>query len=529
MPQNQPNSPNSAYEKLKKRFAKRIDLGNAAAILSKDMQVFMPKGSGDDRTRQMIALAETVHELIKDPEVGQWLNEAEKNSGGLSKEDRRNLNLMRREWVHAASLPEDLVAEHSRLYSEGQRLHTELRASGDWSKVKHWYQHSFDVMRSIGQAKKDRLGAASAYEALLDGFSPSLSEATVAHEFAALEKALPGLIREALEQQAKKPEPKYPEGPFPRDQQEELCRRLTKAIGFDLNKGRIDMVDAHPSQGGSASDVRFITNCDEKDFLKAVFATVHEGGHGLYEQNTPLAWRYQPAGRTMGMSLHETQSRIIEVQACHTSEFFQYLEREARDVFKRPDDPALSAENLELLVNRAKPSFIRVYADELTYPAHVIMRYKLEKALVEETLSVDDLPQAWNDGMKNLLGITPPDNAQGCMQDVHWPTGYVGYFPAYTMGDMGASQFFDAACKTRPEIRREIAKGNFTPLKEWLGENVHGKGSLLTTDELFAAATGEPLNAKYYLNHLSTRYLGRPWAENGAKKNAAPERKHGIN
>ena len=283
-------------------------------------------------------------------------------------------------------------------------------------------------------------------------------------------------------------------------------------MGFDFDRGRMDAIDAHPSCGGSASDVRFTTDCsDETSFLSAVYSTIHEGGHGLYEQDTPLEYRYQPVGKTMGMAVHESQSGVMERNAAHTPEFFQFLEKQAREVFNRPNDPALSAKNLELLAKQVKPSFIRIEADELTYPAHVILRYKLEKALIEGTLSVDGLPKAWNDGMQSLLGITPPDNAHGCMQDTHWPSGYIGYFPAYALGNMIAAQLFDAACKAHPEIPAELGKGNFKPLKQWLSDNVHSKGSMLTTDELMTAATGEKLNSKYYLDHLSKRYLGRSY------------------
>jgi carboxypeptidase Taq len=516
------DTPKSAYDKLKERFEKIINIENAGAILAKDAEVFMPKNSSDDRTRQMMALAEVAHELMKAPEVAQWLDAAEKDKNALSPEDLRNLFLMRREWVNRVAIPDELVSEIARLEIEGEKLHTELRKTGDWAKIRDWYAHSFDVMRAVGLAKKDKLGSASVYEALMDGFSPSLSEATVKREFDALEKMLPALISAAAKQQALKPEPIPLTGPFPRAQQEELCRRLVTALGFDFTRGRLDMIEGHPSCGGSASDIRFTTDCDEAYFLEAVFSTVHEGGHALYDQGTPEKWRYQPAGKAMGMALHESQSRIIEIQACHTREFFQYLEKQAREIFKRPDDPALSAENLERIINKTEPSFIRIYADELTYPAHIILRYKLEKALIEGTLAIDDLPQAWNDGMTKLLGITPPDASQGCMQDVHWPDGLIGYFPAYTLGDMGAAQFFAAACRAKPEIKSELANGNFTPLREWLRDNVHSKGSLLTTDELFTAATGEPLNAKYYLDHLSERYLGKPRADTLLKKPDGP-------
>ena len=463
--------------------------------------------------------------MIKDPQVEKWLDAAEKDKRNLPKTDQRNLVLMRRAWVSQAGLSDELATELARIGSEGQKLHTELRKTGDWSKMKDWYKHSLDTLRTVGEIRKEKLGAASVYEALFNSFSPDLAEATVAHEFAALEKALPGLIREAVDRQGKGPQPLPLKGPFPPEQQAELSRRLTEAMGFDFTRGKMFAIDAHPSTGGSASDVRFTTDTsDEESFLSAVYSTVHEAGHALYEQNTPLAHRYQPVGGSMGMAVHESQSGIMERNAAHEPEFFQFLEKQAREVFNRPDDPALSAENLQLLANRVNPSFIRIEADELTYPAHILLRTKLEKALIEGTLSVDDLPQAWNDGMKSLLGITPPDNAKGCMQDVHWPTGAVGYFPAYALGNMIAAQLYAAAVKAHPEIPKELATGNFTPLRLWLKDNIHSKGSMLTTDELMVAATGEKLNAKYYLDHLSRRYAGKPYAPSAAANtNAQPK------
>ncbi len=505
-------TPKTAYEKLQERFAKIIDVNNAAAILSKEAEVSMPKNSADDRTRQIMALADVTHSLIKDPQVEQWLDEAERDSTKLSAIDRRNLTLMRRSWVSEAALPDDLATEIARIGTEGEKLHTELRKTGDWSKMKDWYAHSFDVMRTVGQLRKEELGSASVYEALLNSFSPDIADATVAREFTAMEKVLPGMIREAVELQEKSPKPIPLTGTFPQAQQAELSRRLAEHMGYDFTRGRMDAIDAHPSTGGSASDVRFTTDCsDETSFLSSVCSTVHECGHALYEQDTPLEYRYQPVGASMGMAVHESQSGIMERNAAHTPEFFQFLEKQAREVFNRPDDPALSAKNLELLAKKVDPSFIRIEADELTYPAHILLRYKLEKALIEGTLSIDDLPQAWNDGMKTLLGITPPTAAQGCMQDTHWPIGAIGYFPAYALGNMIAAQLFDAACKAHPEIPAELGKGNFKPLKQWLSDNVHSKGSMLTTDELMTAATGEKLNSKYYLDHLSKRYLGRSY------------------
>ncbi|MBS0186304.1 MAG: carboxypeptidase M32 [Proteobacteria bacterium] len=514
-PSNTNNSSKNAYENLKKRFAELSHLEGASGILSKDAETAMASGSAEDRSLQLQTLATIRHRLLTDPDVLKWLTEAESEASSLSSEDQRNLFLMKREWTEATLLSPALARELARLASEGSEKHTHHKSSGAWPKMRDWYEHAFNTLREVAKAKMNHTPGMfnSPYEALLDTFNPGLKEETVTREFAKLEKALPFLIREAQKKQLQKPSPLPLEGPFPFDQVKELCLQLLKAIGFDFERGRFDLCKHHPSCNGTADDMRITAQYHENDFLQTVYAALHEGGHALYEQNRPKGWRYQPAGNHLGMALHETESRIIEIQACHTPEFFQFLEKEARNIFKRPEDPAFCAQNLELLINRVEPSFIRIEADELTYPAHVILRQKLEKALIEETLHIDDLPKAWNEGMQTFLGITPPNHAQGCMQDVHWPSGAIGYFPAYTApgGDAGAAQLFAAACRARPELRAELAKGNFKPLREWLCENVYCKGSLLTLEDLFISATGEPPNAHYYLNHLSERYLGKPW------------------
>ncbi|HQS84821.1 MAG: hypothetical protein B7Y25_08120 [Alphaproteobacteria bacterium 16-39-46] len=505
----------TAYEHLKKRFAELSHLEGAAGILSKDAETAMAPGSAEDRSLQLQTLATIRHRFITDPNVQQWLREAEAHSSTLPIEDQRNLSLMKREWSESNTLSPELARELARLASEGSELHTKYKPSGDWSKMRDWYAHAFNTLRGVARAKMASSPGvfASPYEALLDSFNPELKEETVVHAFATLEKALPALIQEAQKKQEQEPAPLPLQGPFPFDQVKELCDVLLKAIGFDFDRGRFDLCRHHPSCGGTADDTRITAQYHENDFLQAIYAALHEGGHALYEQSLPKAWRYQPAGYHLGMSIHESESRIIEVQACHTPEFFQFLEKQARKIFHRPDDSALSAQNLERLMNRVEPDFIRIEADEMTYPAHVILRQKLEKALLEETLQIDDLPKAWNEGMQTLLGITPPNHAQGCMQDMHWPSGAIGYFPAYTApgGDSGAAQLFAAACKAKPEIRDELTNGNFKPLREWLCANVYSKGALLTPDELFISATGELPNARYYLNHLSQRYLGKPW------------------
>jgi carboxypeptidase Taq len=505
-------TPQQAYENLKDRFAKMSKLGEAASLLHKDAETAMPSGGGEARVEQITALHTAAYDYISDPKTGEWLDRAEADLPKFPPEDARNIALMRRRWTHETALPPDLAKKYAEVGARGELLHTQHYKSGDWSKMKDWYKHSFDTAREVGEAKKSKLGVASAYEALVDSYSPGITVALIEREFKNLDTHLRPMIQEALELQKKAPAPVALSGTFAPAEQMMLNTATAKAIGFDFTRGRLDGIKGHPSSGGGSDDNRITTRCEPDTFLPSLFASAHEVGHALYEQNLPRALRYQPVGESLGMAIHESQSMIMELQACMTPEFFGWLSAQSQKTFGRNGDPSLSADNLRRLVCRVEPSFIRVDADEMTYPMHVILRFELEKAIIEGRLDVKDLPQAWNDGMKKKLGIVPAGNEKGCMQDVHWPIGSQGYFPAYTLGGMGAAQFFAAANKARPDIKSEIARGNFTPLREWLRDNVHGKGSTVPADRLFIDATGEKLNARYYLDHLSTRYLGRPWS-----------------
>ena len=281
--------------------------------------------------------------------------------------------------------------------------------------------------------------------------------------------------------------------------------RLMTRLGFDFDHGRLD-ISLHPFCGGTPDDVRITTRYDESDFRGALMGVLHETGHAMYERGLPAGWRRQPVGEARGMAVHESQSLLVEMQACRSREFTEFLAPVLREVFGR-SGPEWEAENLYRLNTRVKRSFIRVDADEVTYPAHVILRYRLERALIDGSLVLKDLPGAWNDGMRTLLGIVPPDDRLGCLQDIHWYDGAFGYFPTYTLGAMLAAQLFDAAKRADPTILPGIAGGDFAPLFAWLRAHVHGKGSLLSAAELVMQATGRPLDARIYERHLETRYL----------------------
>jgi carboxypeptidase Taq len=253
-------------------------------------------------------------------------------------------------------------------------------------------------------------------------------------------------------------------------------------------------------------DVRLTTRWDETDFAKGLMGVMHETGHAMYERGLPLKWRNQPVGYARGMSVHESQSLLVEMQAARSDAFLAYLAPKAAAAFGK-SGPAWTAENFARVYRRVKRGLIRVDADEATYPAHVILRYRLERAMIEGQLKLAELPGAWNELMRKLVGTVPPDDRDGCLQDIHWPGGAWGYFPTYTLGAMTAAQLFDAAKRADSTILPSIAKGDFAPLMAWLRPNVHERASLLDTDGLLLAATGKTLDAGIFKAHLKARYL----------------------
>ena len=495
----------TAYRDLEARFARLNALREAGAVLHWDSAVMMPDGGADARGEQLAALDVTTHGLLTDPAVGDRLDRAESEAGALDVWQAANLREMRREWRHATAVPPDLVEAMTRAARQCEMVWREARPASDFARVRPYLQEVLDRTREQADAKAAALGL-SPYDALLDPFEPGGRSDRIEAVFDGLAAFLPDFLDDVLRVQAAAPAPIQPEGPFPRDTQVALARRLMGDVGWDFTHGRLD-VSAHPFCGGVPDDLRLTTRYDDADFASALLGVLHETGHGLYERGLPTAWRRQPVGAARGMVLHESQSLLIEMQACRGPEFVGYLAPILRESFGR-DGPAWTAENLRRLYTRVQPDFIRVDADEVTYPAHVILRYRLEKALLAGDLALVDLPDAWNEGLRDLLGIVPPDDRRGCLQDIHWFDGAFGYFPTYTLGAIAAAQLFAAAQEAVPEVPGCLAEGNFAPLLDWLRQNVHGQGARLDTDTVLTEATGRPLDPEAFKAHLRRRYLG---------------------
>jgi carboxypeptidase Taq len=493
----------TAYRRLEPRFRRLFTLREAAAMLQWDGAALMPSGGAAARGDQLATLKLVCHEALTDPAMGELLDAAA-GENDLDDWQRANLREMRREWLHATAVPGDLVEAASLAASQCEQVWRQARPASDFAMVLPALQTVLDRTREVAAAKAERLGR-SPYEALMDQYEPDATTASIDALFDDLAGFLPGLIEQVLARQAAAPAPLEPTGPFPIDKQREIGVRLMQRLGFDFDHGRLD-VSLHPFCGGTPDDVRITTRYDEADFRGALMGVLHETGHALYERGLPLAWRRQPVGEARGMAVHESQSLLMEMQACRSREFTGYLAPLLREVFAAAGS-AWDAENLYRLNTRVRRGFIRVDADEVTYPAHVVLRYRLERAMIAGDLALADLPAAWNDGMKELLGIVPPDDRRGCLQDIHWYDGAFGYFPTYTLGAMTAAQLFAAAKAADSAILPGLAEGNFAPLLAWLRANVHGKGSLLSTSALVEQATGGTLDARIYRRHLETRYL----------------------
>jgi len=494
----------SAYKQLAQRFARLGSLHDVQGILHWDSRVMMPAGGAESRAEQLATLDVLCHELMTDPRVGDLLDAAEGEA--LEDWERANLREMRREWIHAAAVDAALVEAMSRAASACEMVWREARPKSDYLMVLPHLEEVLRLTIEVGQAKAARFGT-SVYDALLDQFEPAGRAADIDVVFDDYAAFLPGFLDDVLARQAREPQVVEPRGPFPVERQRELGLRVMQILGFDFHHGRLD-VTLHPFSGGASGDRRITTRYDEADFTPSLMSTIHETGHSLYEQHLPAAWRHQPVGSARGMVMHESQSLMMEMQAARSREFLSFAAPVMREVFAADaTDAAWQPENLFRLYTRVSRSFIRTAADEVTYPAHVILRYRLERALVAGNLALRDLPGAWNDGLKALLGIVPPDDRLGCLQDIHWYEGLVGYFPTYTLGAMAAAQLFDAAKKDTPGLRAAIARGEFKPLVDWVAENVHARASYLSTRDLLTAATGRPLDPAVFKAHLQARYL----------------------
>ncbi|MFN8499683.1 MAG: carboxypeptidase M32 [Anaerolineae bacterium] len=480
------------------------DIAAAGAVLEWDQEVMMPPKGGEGRAHQAATLAAIHHEKLTAPRTGDViarLTEAMADGGAYTIAERALVREMKRQFDLAVKVPPRLVRQLAEAASRGVEVWRQARASNDFALFAPSLRHTYDLKRQLAE----NLGYTdSPYDALLDQFEPGMTAAQVGSLFGPLRDQTLALL--ARIKAAPQVDVSVIQGEWDGQKQWDFGIRVLGDMGYDFQAGRQDL-SAHPFTTSFTApyDVRVTTRVDRNDLTSALFSTIHEGGHALYELGFDPSLARTPLANSPGLAMHESQSRLWENYIGRGRPFWRRYFPLLVDTF--PDQ--LRADDFErfyLAVNRVEPSLIRVEADEVTYNLHIILRFELEQALIEGRMAVEDLPEAWNAKMGAYIGITPPSDANGVMQDIHWPSGGVGYFPTYSLGNLIGAQLYYTMRETYPDFDDRVAAGDLGFILGWLRENVHRHGHLYSTNELLQRATGKPLDETYFGRYLAEKY-----------------------
>lgn len=499
--------PHTSYQQLEKLFNRIYQLQHLTSIGHWDMATMMPAGGSSARGEALAEVSVMMNELISDNSTGDLIHSAQQAETELSDWQQANLREMKRLWLDATSISSELVKAKALAGSDCEHAWRTLRAENNWQDFQPLLENVINLTIEESQQRAEA-SSLSPYDALLNLYEPGQNSAAIDLIFSQLTDFLPPFIQQVVEKQASDMVIQ-PMGFFPVDAQRELGLTLMRHVGFNFEQGRLD-VSHHPFCGGVAEDVRITTRYSDEDFGESLMGVLHETGHAKYEQGLPHDWLSQPVGAARGMGIHESQSLFQEMQIARSKPFLNFAAPIIETLLanKQMDKQCWSADNLYQLNNRVKPDFIRVNADEVTYPMHVILRYEIEKLLINQKLQVKDLPEIWDVKMQQYLGISTAGNYKdGCMQDIHWTDGSLGYFPTYTLGAMNAAQLYHAADKAILDLSQHISNGNFATLNQWQKEKIWSQGSFYSIDDLMIHATGEKLNTHYYIDHLKKRFL----------------------
>jgi carboxypeptidase Taq len=490
------------YSALVRLLQENSRLGGIMGILHWDQEVIMPVGASESRAQQLGTLAGILHDKTTHPDMGKLLDRlAQASENEFSKFEECNIREARREFDMATQVPKALVTELAELSSRAHLIWVKARTENKFSdfvpvlkrlvdlKIK-WAGHVFPNM--------------DVYDANIDIYERGTTQKDITPIFDKLKAGLIPLIK-AIRESDYKPDTSFLSGHFPLDKQETLGRKISDEMGFMFDQGRMD-VSVHPFCGGShPTDVRITTRYRTDNFVESLYAVIHETGHGLYEQGRMQEGRDLPVSEALTMGIHESQSLFWERMIAQGKPFcVHYLPLLAKTFPKNFE--GITPERLFEAVNVSGPSLIRVEADEVTYPMHVILRYELERGLFDGSIQVEHLPDMWNAKMKEYLGVEPPTDTLGVLQDTHWSGGAFGYFPSYTLGAVYASQFYQALTRAKPGIEKQVEIGNLAPVREWLGSQIHQQGRLLSVPDLVKQVTGDDLNPDNFLDYLKNKY-----------------------
>ncbi|MFO0928904.1 MAG: carboxypeptidase M32 [Gemmataceae bacterium] len=496
-------TPEQAYSELIRRTREASVLASCGSVLNWDEATYMPRQGSAYRGEQVGLLARLGHEMTTSPVVGELLAEVEGSSLVSDPESDVAVNVreIRRGYDRAVKVPAALVEELARVSTRAQQVWRDARKASSFAL----FRPELTTLVRLLRDKADAIGyTASRYDALLDEYEPGATAAEITAVFAALQKELVPLIA-AIHASGKQPDRKVLQREFAVDLQKMFAASAAAAIGFDFEAGRLD-VSAHPFCSGiGPGDCRLTTRYNVHRFNEAFFGVLHEAGHGIYEQGLPAEHAGTPRGSFCSLGIHESQSRLWENQVGRGRPFWEHFFPRARQTF-----PAalhdVAFDTWMFAINDVQPSFIRVEADEATYNLHIILRFELEQAILADQLPVADVPAAWNERFERMFGLKVENDAQGCLQDIHWSLGGLGYFPTYTLGNLYAAQLMEAARRDLAGIDDDFRRGDFGRLKGWLNAHVHAAGQRWRAGELCRRVTGRPLEPAPLLRYLRDKY-----------------------
>ncbi len=492
------------YSELTQKLTTTATLASVSAVLGWDEQTYMPHGGAEHRANQLGMLAGMIHEHATTPRVGELLDELSGSEYTKSPDspEAANIREAQRDYTRATKLPRRLVEELSRVTTLGQHAWIDARKASDFSKFQPWLEKIVKLKRE--EAETVGYGSGVPYDALLDEFEPGSTAAEITSLFTPLRDALVPLIAK-IRESGKVAPVEILERSFPIDAQRSFSKYASQKIGFSYEEGRLDEA-AHPfCSGFGPGDCRLTTRYNFHHFPGAFFGTLHESGHGIYEQGLPKGAFGTPLGSAASLGIHESQSRLWENFVGRGRAFWNHFYPTAQAMFAESLGTT-RFDDFYWAINDVRPSFIRVEADEATYNLHIMLRFELEQPLVAGTLQPADVPGVWNETFTRYFGITPPNDAQGCLQDIHWSFGGIGYFPTYTLGNMFAAQFYEAAARDLGDLPGLIAKGEFAPLKNWLNEKIHTHGKRYRAQRLAEMVTGHKLSHEPLVKHLQGKY-----------------------
>jgi carboxypeptidase Taq len=490
-------------EQLKERLAQISDLRTAANFLSWDQQVNMPPGGSEARAHHLATVETLAHSRFVDAETGQLIEDATAETADLpyDSDDASLVRVSRREYEKLHRVPNSLVAERARVSARAYNAWVQARAESNFALFQPHMERVIDLTIQFAEALgyEDHI-----YDALLDRYEPEIKTAEVAAAFEEMKVGLVPLVQE-ISERGKAVDDAVFNQEYPDQAQWDFGVLVLRDMGFDFRYGRLDRA-VHPfTVGFSPHDVRLTTRIRPTRFQSGLFGTIHEGGHALYEQAIHVEIDRTPLFEAASFGIHESQSRLWENIVARSRAFWVHYFPKLRDFFPR-QLAWVDLDTFYRAINKVEPSLIRVEADEVTYNLHIFLRFELEQALVERQLAVSDLPEAWNAKMEEYLGIVPPDDARGVLQDVHWADGYLGYFPTYALGNLLSVQFYAQALEETPDLPEQIAGGELRPLREWMGAKIHTHGRKFTPAEMVKRITGAEMSAVPFLNYLNEKY-----------------------